>query len=294
MNPDDLQRSINGLESSLDSLGWWLHLATALVVFGLLLEYLHQIPESIKEYRKTRSYWPILIVVGGVLITVGVAGELAVQYVAGRTETALRKANDELFTGLNIEAAQARRDAGVAIERASKADERASANEREAARLGQIAQAEHLERMKLEATVAPRSLAVEQQKKIAVGVQKFHRYAVLVSSYGLDSEGAALAGQIISSLRSVGITVADARSSLVVSGGFETGVHVRGPDAERDFATALGNALSSIGKLRVEINDPPPKVGMSMGGGNQGFTPGSAYVTVFVGVKPLPILSAGE
>jgi hypothetical protein len=291
MNLADLQRTIHDLESALDGLGVWLLVATVLVVLGLVLEYFHQIPESIREYKTNRSWGPIFIILGGILITLGVAGELFVQHLASGKETALRKANDQLFAQLNSEAAQARKDAGDAIESAAKADERASANEKESARLSKIAEAERLERIRLEAAVAPRGLTLDQQKRIADEVQKFRRHAVLVSSYGLDGEASELAAQVISSLRSVGITVADARASIVVNGGFETGVHVRGPDVERAFVIALGNALSVVGKLRVATNDPVPRTGGGIGGGGQGFTPGSVYVTVFVGVKPQPILS---
>jgi hypothetical protein len=60
-------------------------------------------------------------------VTVGVAGEFVVQRMASRIETALRNADQAVFTTLNNEAAQARKDADEAIERASKADERALA-----------------------------------------------------------------------------------------------------------------------------------------------------------------------
>jgi hypothetical protein len=113
-------------------------------------------------------------------------------------------------------------------------------NEKEAARLGNLAEAERLERMKLEAAVVPRSLTLEQQKLIAAAVQTFRGHAVLVSSYALDGEGAALAGQIIAALQSGGVKVADNRSSILVTGGFEGGIHVRGPDTEQDFVSSLG------------------------------------------------------
>ena len=76
----------------------------------------------------------------------------------------------------------------------------------------------------------------------------------------------------------------------MVSGGFDIGVHVRGPDAEHEFVSVLGNALSSIGRLKVAVNDPLPKTGAVMGGGGQAFSPGTVFVTVMVGIKPVPIL----
>jgi hypothetical protein len=217
---------------------------------------------------------------------------LSVQFFASRQATALRRANDAVFAALNYEAAQARKDAGLASDRAGQADERASKNEKEAARLRALAETERLERVKLEAVVAPRSLSLSQQRMIASVCEKFHGHGVMVSSYGMDGEAAALAMQIISALKAAKIVVADARSSITVAGGFEDGVHVRGPDAELDFITALGAALSSIGKLKVSINDPQPRVGAAMGGGGQSFPPGTVFVTVMVGVKPLPILES--
>ena len=78
----------------------------------------------------------------------------------------------------------------------------------------------------------------------------------------------------------------------MVTGQFDIGVHVRAPDKEYAFASTLANALSSIGKLKVfPVNDPEPRVGSVMSGGGQVFTnPGAVFVTVRVGIKPLPVL----
>jgi hypothetical protein len=96
----------------------------------------------------------VLVIAGGILITVGVAGELFVQFKASGKETELRKANDEIFASLNAEAATARNDAAAAIERAAKADECASLNEKEAARLSKVAEDERGARIKIEEDVA--------------------------------------------------------------------------------------------------------------------------------------------
>jgi hypothetical protein len=83
---------------------------------------------------------------------------LVVQRLASRKETDLRKANDAVYAGLNAEAALARKDAGDAIERASTANQRASDNEHEAARLRKLAEEERLARVKIEERVAWRRL----------------------------------------------------------------------------------------------------------------------------------------
>ncbi len=245
MPPSILERDISNLERSLDSLEGWLAFMTALVVLGLVIEYWHELPEAITALRRAWSWKPLCIVVGGILITVGVAGELVVQRIASDKETALRKANDKIFTGLNIEAAQARRDASAASERA------------------------------------------------AAACSGFRGHRVLLTSYGMDGEAAALGAQIISALQAAHVTVLDGRASIMSAGGFDVGIHIRNQTSqstENDFISGLGNALSSIGKLQVSVNDPWPRTGAVMGGGGQAYPPGTVFVNVMIGVKPLPIL----
>src|SRR5580658_5391265 len=89
-----LQDSIKGLEHNLDRLEFWLSLATGLVVLGLVLEYLFEIPHAIRLLKRKWACKPLLIMLGGILITLGVAGELVVQFLASSDATTLRKAND--------------------------------------------------------------------------------------------------------------------------------------------------------------------------------------------------------
>src|SRR5258708_25251971 len=103
MEPSALMSNINDLERSLDSLEGWLALMTSLVVLGLVLEYWHELPEALASVKNTWSWKPILVIAGAILITTGVAGELAVQFRASSKETSLRKANDAVFADLNAE-----------------------------------------------------------------------------------------------------------------------------------------------------------------------------------------------
>src|ERR1039457_695563 len=95
MDLSALERKISNLENSLSSLEIWLGLMTTLVVIGLVIEYWHEIPEAIGDLRKAKKWlWkPVCIILGAILITVGVAGELCVQFLASSKETDLRKAN---------------------------------------------------------------------------------------------------------------------------------------------------------------------------------------------------------
>src|ERR1700730_18049025 len=96
-----LERNISHLERSLDSLEAWLGLMTGLVVLGLVLEYWHEIPETILALKQAWSGKPLFIIAGAVLNTIGVAGELVVQFIASGREMELRKANDATFSALN-------------------------------------------------------------------------------------------------------------------------------------------------------------------------------------------------
>src|SRR5258708_17753580 len=104
-----LERAINTLETSLDSLGGWLTFWTTLVVLGLIVEY----ADDLKELLIKRPFnWKLFrTIVGGLLITGGVAGELFVQFKESKLSTDLRSANHEVVALLNDHAAQAGKDA---------------------------------------------------------------------------------------------------------------------------------------------------------------------------------------
>jgi hypothetical protein len=282
MDPSALESVSRSLESSLDFWGWLILASTGVVVLGLVIEYWEPVHEFIEEWRRPaaafpwRKFWGLA---GGILVTAGVAGEFGFTYEASRVETNLRANNHEIEILLN-------QGTSGALQKAAEANARATANDLAAQQL-------KAENLRLEAIIAPRSLSLEQQRKIADACRKFHGHGVLVKSYGTDGEGAALAGQIIATLKSADIVVADSRGSEIVAGGFDSGVHVRAPGAELAFAGAIADALSTIGKLKVSpVNDPEPRTGAVMGGGGQSFTdPKAVFVTVRVGIKPLPVLS---
>lgn len=165
--------------------------------------------------------------------------------------------------------------------------------QRDAAESKKEAAAEQLERIKLEAVVAPRSLSLDIQKGIADACVKFAGHGVLVGSYGMDGEGAALATQIMSALQAARIVVKDNRGGSVVAGEFDVGVQIRNQQAEEhEFASCLADALSRIGKLQgVALNRPWPKLGATMiAGGRQGFPVGTPFVDVMVGLRAFRVL----
>ncbi len=299
----DLERGIDKtvlreLEHFRDSLFHGLLICTLAVFVGVILEEAeHWLPSGRMRLDASRSIFipsPLiawkraLIRLGWILIVIGVLGEGIFEYAAQEADGIVQD-----FSNILLGTTQASSDlavdvAATANQRAAEANERASLNEK-------VAQYLRSENLQLEAIIAPRSLSLDQQKRIADACRRFSGHDVLVKSYGMDGEAAALAGQIIAVLKSVpNISVADGRGSITVSGGFDVGVHVRGPETEHEFTSALGDALSRIGNLKVAINDPEPKMGAAMGGGGQQFPQGTSFVTVMVGIKPLPALTAAK
>lgn len=204
MDSSALEREINNLEIRSDSLDAWLLFWIILVVAGLVVE----VCVVIKEHRgktEKRTVWTLLLeLIGPVLITVGVAGELGIHVMAGHVDTALRNANKKVFALLNKEAADAQKGAAEAVKKAKEAEERArkfeasisSANAL-AEQAKQVAERERLERVKLEAQVAPRLLSVERQRAITASLKRFKGRNVAIVTYSLDVEAAVLASQII-------------------------------------------------------------------------------------------------
>jgi hypothetical protein len=239
-----LQRKISSLESSLDSLERWLFAMTALVVIGLMLEYWHELPEAYCEMRRAgRWLWrPACIIVGAVLITGGVAGELLVQHFASSGETELRKANDQVFAELSSKSS-------AAIERASEADERASANGKEAAAL-------RLKSAEIQESVASRRLPETTRRSMSSHLEKYAGQTVRTQFNAGDRESGVFASGLAMALGGAKWDVFTPGASVWVGAGGERGplvlpvgvVIASSPDKKsRDAAAALGHELCLFG-----------------------------------------------
>lgn len=173
-------------------------------------------------------------------------------------------------------------DADVKITQANTEIEKAKADAAEANRK---AETEKLERVKLEAIVAPRTLRVDQQLAIARQLRQFAGKRVSVTTYSLDAEGATLATQIIALLGAATIDVDNRIASVMPLGGFSLGIHVTG--ADENLAASIRSALSVTGGLVVApaIN----ATGAIPSAGIVGNDPGSKPVdaAILVGVKPV-------
>jgi hypothetical protein len=183
----------------------------------------------------------------------------------------------------------AQRDVKIAeaVERAGKADERASANAREAAEM-------RLRAANLEAEIQPRYLTEEQQQRIADRLRSLSVPKLLIASEWSNSEAAQLARQIRSTLNRAGMGLGDNFIDRIASypeipgalfggGGFSgpnihVGIEIWGSDKNAVESTAT--VFRSIGKLAVATpqSDSPFSVSVY----------GPLPLVIFVGVKPIP------
>ena len=191
MTLEELIRLKETLETSLDSLGFWMVVLSVVALLGILIEYA---PEFINKLRKTKASSSLHTIIGGALIIFGVTGELFVGTKASGVETRLRSVNDSIAAIFNTEAANARRDAGLAVERAAKAESNlAEANER-------TAKAE-IELLEIQQRLAWRELDEKASERIASKLSAFPGQKFDLVTYNDDPEALNLAGQILSALR---------------------------------------------------------------------------------------------
>jgi len=176
----------------------------------------------------------------------------------------------------------ARSAAATANENAAKANERTATLEIAATQAQKDLEAERIERLKLEAQLAPRRLTLAQQQAITMACNQFAGRRVAVTTYSLDAEGAILGKQIIKALQAAGINVNDNTASLMPLGGFSLGVHVTGSD--QALVAALSAVLVSAGHLMVAPPNIPQPSGPTMSTGTQS---DHVAATILVGIKPL-------
>jgi hypothetical protein len=140
------------------------------------------------------------------------------------------------------------------------------------------AEAERLERLRLEASVAPRTLTVSEQTRLGHLLAPLSGKRISVISYVVDGEGARLASQIIAALKSAGVSVDAKVGTLIPNGGILFGVNIWGSNSET--AALLRSAMTSAGVL-VSTPDfekrtdllPPSESNLA--------------AVIFVGVKPI-------
>jgi hypothetical protein len=187
--------------------------------------------------------------VGGVLVTIGLAGELGVQFFQSEAETKLRDSNHQ-YVALLEHTTEELRAANLA----------------------------------LEVIVQPRQLTSEQQKTITSRLRPFAGQRVVITSWALDGEAWLIGQQIGNSLNTAGVELVDKRGNFSTTMGYQFGIDVGGPSV--DLVKAIVSALQDDGNLRfVSENEDTAK--MVLTGPNIRDVPGAA-AAIFIGTKPLP------
>ncbi|HUS10753.1 MAG TPA: hypothetical protein VMZ30_09830 [Pyrinomonadaceae bacterium] len=174
MDASSLEKEIANLEASSESLEAWLALWITLVVLGLVVE----VAVVLTEFFHVSSYdagkrngWKLFQnLLGPILITIGVAGELGIHVKAGHINTSLRNASRSVSALLNKEAGYARREAALARKEAESARRDAEGfrldivkTNGRAAEAVKIAEQERLARIKIEHQLSDRDLSAAER-----------------------------------------------------------------------------------------------------------------------------------
>jgi hypothetical protein len=238
MDLSSLESTARQLEALIDGLERVLFTFTALVVAGLVLEYWHDIAEFIEEWKRPAALFPwkkFMELSGGILVVIGVAGELGTQSCLSIEESAFRVNSHKVEGLLN--------------DKAGFADQKA-----ETARLAQ--EQLRAENLRLEAIIQPRSLTIEQQRAVGYALREFSGHKAEVASFTGDSEGYALCKQMIAALRYARFEVNDRTGGYPASAVPYTGISIEWPPGEEQLALRIQKAIKMVGHLRAVYLTP--------------------------------------
>jgi hypothetical protein len=113
----------------------------------------------------------------------------------------------------------------------------------------------------LNAVVAGRQLTPDAMRQIADDLKGFAGRNLFIASYTGDAEAARLGLQIKAALQDAGILVDDNLGRVEAErGGVDFGVHISGPEGDKDFMTAMRKSLEERGKIEVSKTFAVPRV----------------------------------
>jgi hypothetical protein len=309
MNPQTvLLDRVSTLERAIDAWEPYLTVAICLVVVGLILEY----REDIGKLAKSRPFkWSLLgTTIGGILVTLGVGGELWVHVRTSRLGNELRTANGQVVGLLKEQTADASKGAAVANERANEANKRtvvteaqmdartlelraqlataeaatkasqakiaeANANAEEAR---SMAESERTERTRLTLMASPREFNEAEMTNIQAGLDAYRGKTVSIVTYANDIEGVLLGRQMIELLQNGGLRVRDIGPTLPPTGELLRGLYVDGLAGEAEFVGTLRRLFRD--RSRIAINDAEPPQRLT--------PPTGTDAVILIGFKPFP------
>jgi hypothetical protein len=271
-------------------LSWWEnaeYIAEAFVILGCMGEFAVEFTRIGKRgWSHQLSRLSLLVLIAALsfgLIALARTNHLSGQEIALLNDVAadarIRAANaegtakgfDSRIADAQRGTAEAQKVAETARQHASEADERASVNEKEAARLGKLAADESLARANIEKQLAPRTLS--DSDRVTLGKQ-LHQFAprfsgrkIAISSYSSDAEGIVFSLEIMDILTRAGINVEPAVGRLVPIGLVTLGVKVTGPIADGPFIESLVRGIRADvdTSLYVEWDSKYTEVNIAVG-----------------------------
>ena len=200
------------------------------VAIGLVLEYKEDFIDQIRRLRTGRLIDRMLAfrhlrkhLLGGILVTIGVAGEFLFEYSGSIADNELRQFNNGVTAALQLEAANASRDAENAKSvsrgfdlRIAEVNAKAKASEDDAAKAMREAEAERLARVELEDKVAWRTFNKSQQDHLKKMLSRFAPQPTNCAFLGSDMEAFSFASEIAEALRSIAWRVAPPDPNVLV------------------------------------------------------------------------------
>ena len=244
---------------------------------------------------------------GLLLVVCGIIAEVTFEGLASKADVRLREHESAILSNAETIAAQARKEAEAfqsqivdasarvkeaeakiasaealskdASARVATADARIAEAQEKAAEANKSAEAERIERLKLEAQIAPRRLTNQEVSEILKACNGCTGRSVTIRSYATDLESAILAKQLVALFGAAGMRVQDATASNSPVGGFLIGINVTG---DNRLASEVRSLLSDKGRLAVVPTalTAAPMVMMGIG-----TFPTDIEITV--GVKPI-------
>ena len=245
---------------------------------------------QIQDLERSFDRWNTAYMIVLALTVVLAALLFVTQFVANRRGKQLSDAKSDLLRAKDaqLQSDLKAKDAQIAHAgaRAEEAKEGAAKAEERAAEANKKAEEERLARVKIEEKLAPRRLAVEQQRQIAGCLQRFAGQRVNLFAYTGDQEVIGIANDIIAALRG------PQGASWIVSiiSGQEAGRGVAGilveirPDADGASRLAAASLVSSLRAERLSVSGPQALVWMpGMGVGQED---PNAPIRITIGRKP--------
>ncbi len=259
-----LENNISNLERYVDFLEMLVWIASAAVVIGVAFELLvvvHEYKSDLRGWRRgsicspekpSRSMFAFELL-GALLVTLGVAGELWVGIVSGNRNSELRDKNRTLVGLIRQQAGNAERVGGEASERAARLEDRARSAERlQREAESRIAIAEQLtaeaslETARLRKSMMARRLTGEQRSALR-SLLRHQPLSVTIVSKFMDSESTDFADDIEGALKDAGWNAYRIKNHVGRSTGVQMGTVQPRDTGAHDLIRRFSDALRSVG-----------------------------------------------